>query len=37
MGAGHIRLYDLFRKELNLSDDKAAAFIKNLPTAITGK
>jgi hypothetical protein len=27
MGAGHIRLYDLFRKELNLPDDKAAAFV----------
>ena len=27
MGAGHIRLYDLFRKEFNLPDDKAAAFV----------
>ena len=27
VGSGHIRLYDLFRKELNLPDDKAAAFV----------
>ena len=27
MGVGHIRLYDLFRRELNLPDDKAAAFV----------
>ena len=27
MSIGQIRLYDLFRKELSLSDDKAAAFV----------
>ena len=27
MVSGRIRLYDLFRKELNLPDDKAAAFV----------
>lgn len=27
MNLAEIRLYDLFRKELNLSDDKAAAFV----------
>ena len=27
MNGVHIKLYDLFRKELNLSDDKAAAFV----------
>lgn len=27
MNTIQIRLYDLFRKELNLSDDKAAAFV----------
>jgi hypothetical protein len=27
MGVGQIKLYDLFRKELHLADDKAAAFV----------
>ncbi len=27
MNSVEIRLYDLFRKELNLTDDKAAAFV----------
>jgi len=27
MNSFEIKLYDLFRKELNLSDDKAAAFV----------
>lgn len=27
MNSVQIKLYDLFRKELNLSDDKAAAFV----------
>ncbi len=27
MNSGQIKLYDLFRKELNLPDDKSAAFV----------
>jgi hypothetical protein len=27
MSMNHIRLYDLFRRELHLSDDKAADFV----------
>ncbi len=34
MNTVQIRLYDLFRKELNLADDKAAAFVAAMEDVI---